>query len=200
MAEKVRVFIDFWNFQLLWNDHTQKRLLDWPKLPKVLVTEAMRLAGLTDYQYDGTRVYASVDMTTKEGGSLKNWLKSFLDRQAGINTYIRERRPRPKPVHCKSCDSIITDCPKCNQPFFRSGEKGVDAAIVTDMLSLAWANAYTVGVLVTSDADYVPAVENLQAKGFKIVNATWRNVGHELAQCCWVSLELDQLVAQLVRN
>ncbi len=33
----------------------------------------------------------------------------------------------------------------------RTVEKGIDTAIVTDMISLAWANAWDVAVLVSSD-------------------------------------------------
>jgi uncharacterized LabA/DUF88 family protein len=68
------------------------------------------------------------------------------------------------------------------------------------MLSLAWAEAYTVAVLVSSDADFVPAVENLQDKGFKVVNVTWHNLGHELAKRCWAAIEMDPFVPQLVRS
>lgn len=201
MPERIRVFVDFWNLQLAWNDRApQIAKLDWPQLPQVLVQKAMQLAGIDDYQYDGTTVYASVDVTTPDGGRHRNWLNSFLARQAGINVHISERRPRPRSIHCRICNSEITHCPKCNQQFLKAGEKGVDAAIVTELLSLAWADAYEVAILVSSDADYVPAVENLQAKGFKIVNATWRNQGHHLAQKSWLSIEIDNYFAELTRT
>jgi len=41
-------------------------------------------------------------------------------------------------------------------------EKGVDTAIVTDLLSLASEDAYDVAVLLSSDADHIPAVEWVQ--------------------------------------
>ena len=83
---------------------------------------------------------------------------------------------------------------------FRQGtEKGVDTAIVTDLLSLAWERAYDIAVLVSSDADFVPAVERLQEKGFKVVNATWQGHGHQLARVCWASFEIDHLIPQLTR-
>lgn len=67
------------------------------------------------------------------------------------------------------------------------------------MFSLAWANAYSVAILVTSDADYVPAVENLQAKGFKIINAAWKNIGFQLSGVSWASFHIDDLIPQLIR-
>lgn len=51
----------------------------------------------------------------------------------------------------------------------------------------------------SSDADFVPAVERLQEKGVKIINATWRGHGHQLARVCWASFDIEQLTAGLVR-
>jgi uncharacterized LabA/DUF88 family protein len=78
-------------------------------------------------------------------------------------------------------------------------EKGVDAAIVTDMLSLAWQNAYDVAVLVSSDADFVPAVERVQERGLKVINAGWAGKGHELKAACWGSFDLDTVTATICR-
>lgn len=36
-------------------------------------------------------------------------------------------------------------------------EKGVDTFIATDMIRLAWENAYEIAVLASSDSDLVPA-------------------------------------------
>lgn len=199
MAEQIRIFVDFWNFQLQWNETTGGQKIDWPKLPQVLLQKTVEISNIADYQYDGCRVYASVNMATPEGGRLKGWLKTFLDRQPGINVHIRERKPRLKAFHCKECNNEIANCPHCGKPLKRAAEKGVDASIITDMFSLAWANAYSVAILVTSDADYVPAVENLQAKGFKVINAAWRNIGFELNGKCWASFNINEIVDQLIR-
>lgn len=199
MAEQIRIFVDFWNFQLQWNETSPNQPLNWSKLPQIFLQETVRLATVNNYQYDGCRVYASVNMGTQEGGKLKGWLKTFLDRQPGINIYIRERKPRLKGFHCKECDTEISICPNCSKPLKRAAEKGVDSAIVTDMFSLAWASAYSMAILVTSDADFVPAVENLQAKGFKVINAAWKNIGYQLSGTCWASFNIDDLIPQLIR-
>jgi len=78
-------------------------------------------------------------------------------------------------------------------------EKGVDAAIVTDLFSLAWEKAYDVAILLSSDADFIPAVTRLQEKGIKVINATWLQHGHDLAKQCWASFNLDDLVEEIVR-
>ncbi len=94
----------------------------------------------------------------------------------------------------------IADCPRCDAAFKRAPEKGIDAAIATDLLSLAWEGVLDVAVLVSGDSDFVPAVERIQEKGLKVVNATWRNHGHELAHACWASFDLDSVVRRLVRE
>jgi uncharacterized LabA/DUF88 family protein len=124
-------------------------------------------------------------------------LESFLDRQPGFRVFIRARRSAVKPVRCPSCEKKTADCPHCGKPFRRAVEKGVDAAIVTDLFSLAWEEAYNIAILVSNDADFVPAIERLQEKGFKVINATWKGQGNELAKTCWASFDLDGIVAAL---
>ena len=78
-------------------------------------------------------------------------------------------------------------------------EKGVDTAIVTDMLALAGENAFDVAILLSSDADHIPAVEWIQARGRKVINATWANHGFDLKRTCWASIELDTVMPLLKR-
>ncbi|MHB8340254.1 MAG: NYN domain-containing protein [Mycobacteriales bacterium] len=78
-------------------------------------------------------------------------------------------------------------------------EKGVDTAIATDLLTLAWQRDYDVAVLVTSDADFVPAVERIQDRGLKVINAGWRNKGHELKKASSASFDIDTIAEALRR-
>jgi uncharacterized LabA/DUF88 family protein len=199
MIEKVRVFIDYWNLQLEWNHQTSKALLAWDRLPTLLTQEAMRVAGITDYRYEGTWVYASVNSPSDDGGRLRTWLDTYLDRQPGINVKVRERHARTHAIHCRECKNLIEHCPHCGITIKKSAEKGVDSAIVTDLFAQAWENAYTIAILVSSDGDYVPAVEKLQEKGLKVINATWKRIGHQLAKTCWAAIEFNGLVARLTR-
>lgn len=41
-------------------------------------------------------------------------------------------------------------------------EKGVDVALVTDMLSMGYKNAYDIAIVVGADADYENAIRNIQ--------------------------------------
>jgi uncharacterized LabA/DUF88 family protein len=78
-------------------------------------------------------------------------------------------------------------------------EKGVDTAIVTDPLSLAWQDAFDIAVIVSSDADFVPAAQNLQDRGLKLINASWTGHGHHLAKGCWGSFDLDGVAPPILR-
>jgi uncharacterized LabA/DUF88 family protein len=80
-----------------------------------------------------------------------------------------------------------------------SVEKGIDTAIVTDMIRLAWENSYDLAVLATSDRDFVPAVEFLNTKGTRIVNACFPPRGRELAKKCWASLDLTTCLHEVER-
>jgi len=141
MEQRVRIFIDFWNFQLNWNDRTAKRPPDWPRVPLVFAQEARRLmatAGSSDrLVLHETRVYASYDPASPKDAKLRGWLDTFLDRQPGFRVYTRQRKSHVRPLHCSACGAEIGTCPQCAVPFRQSTEKGVDSAIVTDLIALA---------------------------------------------------------------
>lgn len=201
---RVRVFVDYWNFQLAWNERQHRSVqqsgCDWRRLPSILVKEATQVttsAGLGSLSLEETRVYAGYEAGREN--KLKDWLDNFLDRQPGIRVFTSERHWRKKPVHCRHCDTEHSDCPQCGAPFGRAAEKTVDARIVTDVVGLAWEGAYDVAILVSADKDFIPAVEHVQAKNFKVINACWRGRGNELAKVCWASFEIDNAVDSLRR-
>lgn len=199
---RARVFIDFWNFSLGWNDATGRAAkCDWSRLPTALVSKAAELLVATgDTEpliLDETIVHASVEDPRE--ANLRAWLTNWLARQPSFDVKIRARKLRRHPVHCRSCGNDMTLCTKCQETLTISAEKGVDAALVTDLLSLAWQHAYDVAVLVSGDADYIPAVEYVQSRGLKVVNAAWGSKGHELRRECWGSFTIDDLIADLTR-
>lgn len=200
---RTRVFIDFWNFQLNWNERANAgQGIDWPKVPGVFLQHAAGVlsnAGLGTPVLQETRVYASCETTPKDR-ALRGWLNNFLDRLPGFSVFVHERRWRKKKIHCRECGTDHEDCPACRKPFGAAVEKSVDTSIVTDLMSLAWDNTYDLAILLSSDKDFVPAVRYLQTKNFKVVNATWRGHGFDLATESWASFELDRLMPQLIRN
>lgn len=196
----LRIFVDYWNFQLTWNERSGGARCNWTQLPMSLTGEAASLlasAGLGSLTLQETRVYAGYEAGRE--APLKNWLHNFLDRQPGFRVFTSERHWRAHPVHCRTCGASTNACPSCNAAFGRAAEKTIDARIVTDLIGLAWEGAYDVAVLVSSDKDFIPAVDYLQSKNIHVINATWRGQGHELAKICWASFELDNFTAALIR-
>ena len=202
MEYRTRVFLDFWNFQLNWNQRCQKQC-DWVKLPHELIakTKSITSSFLDEDSvcFEEIRVYASIDKNNPNDTALNKWLYTFLDMQTGFGVFIRERKSKQKQIHCKNCNKTFSVCPECDSEFKSSLEKGVDSAIVTDLFTLFLEDAYNIGILVSSDSDYIPAVEKLQDKGIKIINASWKNYGYELSKKCWASFHIDDLIERIER-
>jgi uncharacterized LabA/DUF88 family protein len=78
-------------------------------------------------------------------------------------------------------------------------EKGVDTLIATDMIRLAWEGAFDLAVLATSDADLVPAVQFLNLKGHRVIQAGFPPAGTDLATACWASFDVFRDRAQIRR-
>jgi len=203
--KRVSLFVDFWNYQLQWNDLVGgMKQCDWPQMPAAFVREAgiqLLQAGIDEpLQLEETRVYASYDPESSKEVPLRRWLSDFLDRQPSFRVFTAERKRGTQEIRCRQCGQMFTECPNCGELLIGTREKGVDTAIVTDMLSLAWEKAYDAAVLVSSDADMVPCVERLQEKGLKVINAAWPTKGHALAKACWASFNIMPVTKKLIRK
>ena len=206
MAEKVRVrlFVDFWNFQLNWNDyHASKGAsapvpIPWKDvLSSVLITEASKGQSA---KFAGIHVYASVDPFNPKDKRLNSWLHHVLASFTGYSIDVKERKPR-RPIRCQNenCKEPIATCPACKGRLRGTVEKGVDAAIITDLLSMAFDDNYDLGVLVSGDADYAPAVGYIQKKTDKqIMQAFFKAHGDQLRNACWDHLFFDDLMPKLL--
>jgi hypothetical protein len=111
-----------------------------------------------------------------------------------------ECRRRFDHIRCRGCGYETGTCPSCGQPLVWSAEKGVEAALITDLYELAWSDALDVAIVVSSDSDFVFPVVGLQGRGIKVVNAAWRGAGQEIARAAWATLDLDELIPRLVRE
>jgi hypothetical protein len=195
---KARIFIDFWNFQLsVINIAGNQYRVDWTKFSPWLIQKA-RLLIDPGMSYEGTRVYLSYSSGRPEDMKLRDWANNFLDRVPGVDVLMVERKPKNPPV-CPTCHRTIDLCPFCNSSTAGTIEKGVDTAIVTDLLSLAWDAAWDVAILVTSDRDFIPTVEMLARRGYKVINGHFPPIGMELAKVCWASLDLRQALTSISR-
>lgn len=68
--------------------------------------------------------------------------------------------------------------------------------MATGMISLAWADNYDIAVLVSSDKDFVPVAEFLQAKGIKVIHGAFPPKGAQLTRKCWASINVAGLREQ----
>jgi len=199
--QRIRVFVDYWNFQLALNELEAKDqgvpleqvrfAVDWKGLGQWLARKAAAVVGLNTagYSFDGVIIYSSYNPQTDEGRKFRGWATSWLNRQPGVKVECRERK-RKAPPRCPACHQRIELCPHCKKQIAATEEKGVDTLIATDMIRLAWENAYDVAVLATSDSDLVPAVQFLGLKARKVVQAGFPPLGVDLATACWASFDV----------
>lgn len=198
--ERVRIFIDFWNFQISWNNHPLIKARDrteckipWDEaLPAALVQKASPKG-----VYVGTHVYASIDRDNRADSGLSRFLHA-MDGFPGYDVIVKERRPA-SPVRCRECESNITHCPSCNKVLRRTVEKGIDTSLVTDLIKSAFDNTYDKAILITEDSDFIPAVEFIQDRWTKqIIHAYFRGKSDALRNACWSHIFIDDLMTGLV--
>ena len=182
---RVRIFIDFWNFQLTLNGKNQGPFYpDWRILGPWLSTNACLVANVVDWTLEGVHVYSSYDPASEQDAKHHKWATSWLAIQPGYHVSCVPRKPKSLP-RCSFCHQEIAICPNCHQRMKNTVEKGVDASIATDLIRFAWDNAYDIAVLVTLDADLIPAVEFLAKRGRKIIHAGSPPMGAALSRACW---------------
>jgi len=189
---RVRIFVDFWNLSLgardLWGSSFR---INYEKFPQILTDKASAILG-SQATHEGTYVYSSVDLSSAADRPLNKFLRNVLDHLPGYQVKVFNRKPK-HPPKCPSCLKTIFQCPHCNTPIKGTVEKGVDVSIATDMLQHAWDNTYDIGMLVSSDADFIPAVQFLDKRGKKIIHAGFGYQGAELAASCWAHINLDRM-------
>lgn len=189
---RVRIFMDFWNFQLYLEErYGTKYRLDWRQLGPWFAKEAGKVASIDESQvrFEGMVVYMSYNPKSSSEAGLRKWAANVLDRFPGVQVVQIERKPK-RPPKCPTCHETVGECPKCQSSMAGMVEKGVDTLIVTDMVRLAWEDAYDIGVLVSADRDFVPAVEFLSQKGIKVMHAGFQPYGSDLATKCWGSFDI----------
>lgn len=204
MVPVVRVFVDYWNFQLTLNEReaasrglgTFKFSIDWFGLGRWLTDKVRIMIGAGQIDYGGCHIYASYNTDQK----FYSWMMTVLNRQPGIIAQCVKRSPKSL-QRCSSCHKLITHCchDDCKEPISGTMEKGVDTRIVTDMISLAWQDAYDIAILASLDADLIPAVKFVQQKGKRVIQAGFPPKGVSLATECWGSFDVFQDRSEIQR-
>lgn len=201
MGLRVKIFIDFWSLQLSWNEYHARRgggspvRIPWaPRLYEVLVGCIEEGA-----VYAGTHVYASYGPDQPKGSKLRRFF-NVMDGFTGYDVFLKERAP-VGPARCPNadCHLPIVLCPHCQRTIQRTVEKGVDTALVTDLIRFGIDGHYDRAVLVAADADHVPAVRFLASRSRHVTHAWFRGQSNELRNACWSHLFLDDLMPRLLR-
>ena len=191
---RVRVFVDFWNYTLSMRDADEEFRTDWEKLGPVLVhaaTEVVDAAAACEYQ--GLNFYGSYDPASDADRRLRQWATTKVDTFPGVSVSIVPRQRKRSPPVCPTCHGAVAQCPACGADMRGTEEKGVDVRMATDMISLAWADNYDIAVLVSSDRDFVPVAEFLEAKGIKVIHGAFPPRGAQLTAKCWGSVNVALL-------
>jgi len=128
-------------------------------------------------QVRGSQYYCSQPAVPSEGQT------KFIDalRQSGVSVTVKTLKMRR--------DSS-------GKP--RAVEKGVDVALVTDLLSFAWEEAYDDAVLVSGDADYTGAVEKVKSKGRMVDVVAWKeSLSRELKLVASKVVYIDDIIDKI---
>ncbi|WP_375283177.1 NYN domain-containing protein [Marinicauda pacifica] len=198
---KIRVFVDFWNFTLSLRRAQNGFMLDWTKVASVFTREASNIiAPGVPYAFEAMHIYGSFDPAKPDDAKFRNWFSNWLDKQPGVHTVLLERQRKRNYIKCPACQAEAQTCQTCRADLRGTEEKGIDTRIVTDMISLAWSQGYDSAVLVSSDRDFVPVAEFLQAKGTKVVHAAFPPNGSQLSQRCWGNFSVNSVMEEIERT
>lgn len=197
---KIKIFIDFWNLQLSWNEYhrelgtTATVRIPWEtKLPQVLLNKVDSGA-----EYTGTHVYASINPRSPKDRGLRAFLHT-MDMFLGYKVIIKERKPA-KPIKCshEDCRKEILNCPHCSKELIRTVEKGVDTTIAIELFHYALDNVYDKAILISNDADFIPAIEYIQRRGNYIIHVGFKNQAFEIRKACWYHINFEDIMPELL--
>jgi uncharacterized LabA/DUF88 family protein len=190
---RARAFVDYWNFKLNWQKHAGGYPPSWVDLQDLLLkktNDQISLAGAGSAVILETRIYAG--LVPGRNDEERRQLEAARNISAGLILQLVKRETTSRVERCDVCKKEFTECRECNKPFKHTPEKGVDALMVTDAIHLAWERAFDMAILVSSDLDFLPLVEVLQSKGFRVIHAGWKDCAVELQERCWGRIDFTR--------
>jgi len=159
---RVAIFFDGKNFHAGWRSRGGGARVDFARLAAWLVERAGPGALWSATYYTGVE---SGDRAEEDG---QRKLSSFLDMIEVLPGFFVRRFHRR---------SLSSTCDACGAESHYSHEKGVDTALVADVLLTAARGVADVVVLVSGDADLLPAVNGARDLGAKVFVSTWGGMG-----------------------
>lgn len=161
--DRLMIFIDGEN--LMYGANYFNIRIDFDKLVSFL-SGKRTLSGKFYYN----SIPSSQDGDMKDKAKIDGQMRfySYLKR-SGFKTTIMPLRNRSFKFKCESCNHVT----KIEKPV----EKGVDVALVSDMLSLGFDNKYDIATIVSGDSDYCKAIETIKIRGLTVEVAYFKNYG-----------------------
>ncbi|MDE0263751.1 MAG: NYN domain-containing protein [Bryobacterales bacterium] len=158
----------------------------------------VRHAAAANATYTGCHVYVSFDPQSRADAGLRRFL-NVMKGFPGYHVVVKERKPRGSFIcQHQECRKPIRTCPHCQRALQGTVEKGVDTALATDLIEAAIDDQFDGAILVSADADFVPAVELVHRRTNKhVIHAYFKPKGQELRNACWAHIYIDDLMGEL---
>ena len=159
---RVALFFDGKNFYSGWREAARGKRIDFSKLANWLVK---KVGGSILW---GAHYYTGVDdvqVLQPEAQQKLNGFLDMLETQPGF--FVSTFKRRIGTISCSQCgaDNKYTL------------EKEVDTTMVANMLKMAASDSFDIMVLLSGDADYVPAIEGVRSLGKQAYIASWGGTG-----------------------
>jgi uncharacterized LabA/DUF88 family protein len=75
--------------------------------------------------------------------------------------------------------------------------KGDDVYLATDLIRGAYENLYDIAVIISGDADFIPAINLVRRNGKKVINAFFpKSSSYQLRNCCDGSINLRKALSK----
>lgn len=154
-SDRVMVFIDGSNLELAINDSFNKRVS--PEMLVNKLVEGRRLMRTHYYEAPLLEHINRHSFTAQQRYFERLRLNPFFDIRLGRRVKRTEH----------------FTCPDCNKTFEKTTyrQKGVDALVAFDLVTLATRDAFDIAILVAGDQDFVCPVLEVRMMGKKVENA-----------------------------
>lgn len=117
--------------------------------------------------------------------------QGFFDFLRSFSVTVVTKKLRFKSTECKHCKEKDVNIPY---------QKGVDVALVTDVMSLANEQAYEIAIIVSGDNDFVDAINYIKSKGKKVWVASFINcLGEDTMRAADRCIQLDKLFTVITK-
>ena len=200
----LQLFVDYWNFALALRSETEtyggKPNVDWPRFSEWLAQQAGLLLGMGDrVQLARANFYTSFNPDTESGRDHKTWVNRRLRNPALRQfVWIQPQSREKSPPLCPYCQERVERCPKCDADMRGYEEKGVDVALAVGMMREAGAGRFDVAVLISSDRDLIPVIEEIKRIGIPVVHAGFPSGGDAVRSRCDEAIDVTTGIQHLV--